>query len=49
MVEVELVEVVGVLVEDMEEAMVTVVEAVVEAVVAQGPTWRSVRILCLSL
>ena len=29
--------------------MVTVVEAVVEAIVAQGPMWQPVRILCLSL
>jgi len=44
-VEMELVEVGGVLVRAMEEVVVIVVEAVVKAVVAQGPMWRLVRIL----
>jgi hypothetical protein len=48
-VEVELVEVGGVLVRAMEEVVVIVVEAVVKAVVAQGPMWRLVRILSPSL
>ena len=49
MAEVDLVEVVGVLVGAMVEVVVVIVEAEAEAVVAQGPIWWPVKILCLLL
>jgi hypothetical protein len=48
-VEVEPMKVMGVLVGAMEEAVVAVMEAMVEAVVAPEPMWQPLRRLCLSL
>jgi hypothetical protein len=48
-VEVELMEVVGVLVGAMEEVMVAMVEAEVEAMVVLGPMWQQLRTLSITL